>query len=380
MRPALVVMALCSALMIAVVMRAGTFEEWSRPTTAGAEGYDGQFSLSIAVDPARSPDLIAAVCRDFWLPGYFYTPELHRQFARIWRCEMPGYRLQRILHAALAFVGKFAFGGGRDAALIALALVNVIMLGVGTWAVGELLRAERYSRWWALCYGLFPGLFFAARAVTTEPLAYGLAVLGIWAALNRKNLGLAGAFFALAALAKETTLFFPAGLAAYYALRREFRAAFGLMLMAVLPFVAWQFVIRAWVGTFGVGSGGAGSTSFELIPFNGLWRIPARQPADIAPVLFIYPVLTALIPTVWAFVTGLRRVWRGPLHPYTYLLLANAAIMPFVPVSTYETPFGIIRFLPGLAVCTLLYAAHFRNRRVMLYTTLWVALGGVFIG
>jgi hypothetical protein len=53
--------------------------------------------------------------------------------------------------------------------------------------------------------------------------------------------------------------------------------------------------------------------------------------------------------------------------------------MPFVPFSTYVEPLGIVRFLPGLVIGVLLYAALRKRRRALVYSTIWIAFGLLFL-
>ncbi len=312
---------------------------------AGSEGYDGQFAYYIARDPFGAPDCL----------------------------DTPAYRMQRIALPTLAR----ALSLGR-AALIpwALVAVNLAALVGGTAALEALLRAEGVSRWYALSYGLFAGVFMAVRLSTTEPLAYGL-VLGALLAERRGRRTWAALALALAALTKETTLFFAAGLALWYGWERRWRDAARLVAFVGAPFAAWQLALYAWLGRFGVGSGGALATSFELLPYNGVWRIgydPSGSWAALAVLggLFILPA--AVLPSVWVLWRTLGDLARRRCSLYGCLLLANAAIMPFLPFSTYREFLGLLRFMPGLVLALVLYAAHERLRRPLLYSTLWIVL------
>jgi hypothetical protein len=46
--------------------------------------------------------------------------------------------------------------------------------------------------------------------------------------------------------------------------------------------------------------------------------------------------------------------------------------MLFVPFSTYRELLGMFRFIVGLQIAVILYAAHRRQRRVLSYSTLWM--------
>ncbi len=307
-----------------------------------AEGYDGQFAYYIARDPDHAAQYL----------------------------DVPAYRFQRILYPVLARVLSL---GNTTLLPWALIAINFAALVIGTALLERLLAAERASRWYALSYGLFAGVLVAVRSCTTEPLAYGL-VIGALVAARNKRLLLFSILLAASALAKETTLFFALGYTLYLFSQRRWREAFETGLIVGIPFAIWQFVLYSKFGQFGFGSGGANATPFEWIPFNGIWRLAAYGPAIF--LLFGLVVIPAvLLPTVWALWGSVRDIWKRKLHPYVFVLFANAAILPFVPFSTYREPFGIFRFMPGLVICVLLYAALRRMRRALVLSTLWIVFG-----
>ena len=310
-----------------------------------SEGYDGQFAYYIARDPQSAPDCLDA----------------------------PAYRMQRIGLPALAR----ALSLGRVALLPwALVAVNLAALVGGTAALEALLRAEDASRWYALSYGLFAGVFMAVRLSTPEPLAYGLVLGALWAEKRGRPAWTAG-LLALAALSKETTLLSAAGLALWYAWERRWRDLVRLTLVVGVPFAAWQAVLYAWLGQLGVGSGGALATPFEFVPYNGVWRIgydPSGSWAAFVVLGALFIVPTAVLPSAWALWRTLRDVARRHCSLYGCLLLTNAAVMPFLPFSTYREFLGLLRFMPGLVLALVLYAAHEKLRRPLLYSTLWIVL------
>ncbi len=346
LRPWMVVTALCALYLgVLFVKYGGNIHEFVRPSLTGAEGYDGQFTYTIALDPANA------------------APHL----------DVPAYRYQRILHPLLV---RLLSLGQEPLIPWVMVLTNVIALAVGTAALERLLTEEHVSRWYALTYGLFSGVFFAVRYSTTEPLAYGLVLLAILAG-QRGRLVWQAALLALAVLAKETTIFFIAGYLVYDALERRWREAIRLALVGLLPFVLWQIFLALWLGQPGIGSGGAMATPFEIVPFRGILRL-----ADYGPFVVFGLLLLpfAVLPTLWALWRGGRDVVKRRWHPYVFLMLANAAIMPFVPFSTYREPLGIARFLVGLVIGVVLYAALRKARRALLYSTLWVLFDALFFG
>jgi hypothetical protein len=307
-----------------------------------SEGYDGQFAYYIARDPLDAPDCL----------------------------DVPAYRMQRILLPALGMVLSFGQDGLVPWALVA---INLAALVGGTALLEDLLVQEGRKRWFALTYGLFIGVFMAVRLSTNEPLAYGLVIAAIWLGQHERRWAAAGVFL-LAGLAKETIGLFVAGYLLYFALHGRWRDALRLGLVVGVPFAAWQIVLYAWLGDFGIGSGGALATSFEIIPYMGVWRIAGDSLVAFILLGLGLFIPSAVLPSVWALWHTVQDLRRQRWHLYTCLLLANAAIMPFIPFSTYREFLGLWRFIPGLVMVFVLYAAHYHYRRPLMYSTLWIML------
>lgn len=335
----------------------------SQGDAAGSPGYDGQFAYFIARDPA----------------GGCPQP----------LCDAPSYRYQRILYPLLAWALAL---GQSEAVPWTLIAVNVVALVGGTYFTERLLDAHRVSRWYALTYGLYGGLVAGLRFDLTEPLAYGLVQAGLWlwvereARRKRQEAGGEGqearkrfavcnlqfGLFALAALTKETALIAVAGLLLYLALERRWREAFRLGLIAGLPFAIWQGVLWAWLKSPGLGSGGDMATPFEVIPFMGLLRVTE----DSWPAFWLLLAVEGplfVLPTIWALVVSVRDLWRGRRHPWLTLLLIQAAVLLFLPNSTWREPLAMARLAVGLVAATMLYGAQRRSRRVLLFGFFWLA-------
>jgi hypothetical protein len=306
----------------------------------GTIGYDGQFAYFIARDP---------------LGG--------------WRhCDVPAYRYQRILYPILAW----ALGLGQPAAVPwTLILVNLIAVAMGTYFTERLLVSHGASRWYALVYGLYGGVVAGLRLDLTEPLAYGLVQGGLWAWMEDRR-ALVVPFFALAALTKETTLIAFAGLLLYLLLESRWRETLLLGSAVLLPFAAWQGALWLSFGRPGAGSGGAGATPFEWLPFAGLVRTTADSWRAFWILLSIEGPLFVL-PTVWGLFASGRDLLRGRQDPWTIQLLAQAAVLPFLPFSTLREPLAIARLTIGLVSATLLYGTLHHSRRVLNYSFAWLA-------
>lgn len=310
----------------------------------GQPGYDGQFAYQIARDP---------------LNGWTKT-------------DVPAYRYQRMVYPLAARVLAL---GHVELIPWALIVINLAALAAGTFITEKILAHYGANRWYALAFGLNAGMLMGARLDLTEPLAYALAQAGVLLLLKNRS-GRAALALALAALTKETTLMFAAGAMLAYAAQREGWRAIKLGVVVVTPFVIWQLILRGWFGQFGVGSGGALATPFEIVPLRGLWSIAAmdgRVFALIAAVALPLAVIPALI-GLWRTIGDARR--RRCDLPM-WLLFINAAVMLFTPQSTFREPLALARFVVGLIAATLIYAAARRSRRGLNYALLWVLTLGL---
>jgi len=328
---------------------------YSPGDAGGAPGYDGQFAYYIARDPAGG------------------CPQ----------CDASSYRYQRILYPLLAWVLAL---GRPEAVPWTLIAINVAALVGGTYFTERLLDAHRVSRWYALAYGLYGGLVAGLRLDLTEPLAYGLVQAGLWAWEQRSGgaeerrgrwLPLAAGYLpsvllALAVLAKETTLVAVAGLVLYLALERRWWEATKLGLIVGLTFAIWQGALWGWLGAPGIGSGGDMATPFEVIPFWGLLRV-AQVDWRVFLILLAIEGPLFVLPTIWALVASARDLWRGRRHPWLTILLLQAAVLPFLPNSTWREPLAMARLAVGLVAATVLYGAQRRSRRVLGFSFFWLA-------
>jgi hypothetical protein len=243
-------------------------------------GYDGQWSYYMALDPVHAR---------------YYMDD-------------PAYRYGRILYP----VAARALALGRPGAIpYTMLAINVLAIVGGSLALGAWLEKRGHSPWLALLYGLFPGLLLALERDLTEPLGYGLVALAVYLFDfgGRRGVLTAGAVFGLAGLARETTVIFPvlfgisilAGRpnASGIAFRRgtRWRLAAGVVLLGVLPIVAWTGVVWAIFGSLGAGRHYVG-----LVPFGGLLDHHAWSPVG-KPVVVGFIVVPALI---WALVAAGR--------------------------------------------------------------------------
>jgi hypothetical protein len=306
----------------------------------GTWGYDGQFAYQIARDPLGASRFL----------------------------DVPAYRYQRILYP----LGAWTLAVGQGALIPwTLIAINWLALVAGTRFTEDILAGRGTSRWYALGYGLFGGLMMAVRLDLTEPLAYALAQAAVLS-YERGRWRSAAGWLALAALAKETTLLVAAGFLLSFALSRRWRSLIEWAVIVGVPFAAWQVILRVELGAWGIGSGGALATPFEVIPYRGLWSLAAvNTRAFVLIALIMIPM--ALLPGLVALVAALHDMARRDVHPLVCLLLMNALVIPFTPQSTLREPLGMLRFIVGLVMAVILWGAYRKSRRALNYSLLWIA-------
>lgn len=345
-RPWLVVLTLAVLYMGFIISQSGgplglvlVGTRFSEQRPDGTEGYDGQFAYYIARDPAGAPALL----------------------------DEPAYRYQRILYPLLA---RLLTGG--KAALIpwALPALNLLGLAAGI-AILELFLVEYgVSRWYALPAGLYAGQILSLRVDLPEPLALAMAMAGMWL-FKQDRWRLSAVFFLLAALTKETMLIFGAAYGLYLLSRREFGRAIIFGAIQLAPFALYQAFLYLWLGRWGIGSGGAGATPFELIPLGGLFKIAgASWVAFGLYILILGPVVIG--PAIWAIGQTGKNLVAHRLTPPTLALGLNALVILFLPFSTFREILAMLRFTAPLVALIILYSAQNKNRRALNYSFLWL--------
>ncbi len=333
---------------LALVTIGTQFSEDTAEADGGTEGYDGQFVYFIARDPNSAAQYI----------------------------DVPAYRFQRIL---LPILGRIFAFGQVDLIPWSLLFINLVALAGGTAILETLLRENNHSRWYAIGYALSLGVFGTVRLSLSEPLAYGLALGGILL-VRREHWLWSAVLFAFAGLAKETALLIPAGYGLYLLIEHQWKRALLFGAIIGIPFMIWQLILYDRLGSFGIGSGGAMATGFEIIPLAGVIKILIEG----GPIVFLLFLVMlgpfVLYPTYWA----LRDFWlswkAGKRDPILIVMGVNAVIMLFVPFSTYRELLGILRFIIGLQIGIILYASERNLRRTLLNSTIWMVTVLFLIG
>jgi hypothetical protein len=254
------------------------------PDFAG-RGYDGQFSYFMALDFRNAHE---------------YT-------------DVPSYRYGRVLYPLLA---RGLALGRAPAIPWTLILVNWLAVAGGTLLLADWLGRRACPPWYALLFGLYPGVLLAVQRDLTEPLAYALVMAGVWALdlTGRRAIAIAALAFGLAGLARQTTIVFPLcwALAALAAGRR--REAAVLAAGGVLPMAIYNAIVLAWLGP------DSAAPWPQPVPFRGLfeggWTWTSK------PVQIVTVVVPALLFAAAVIALARRRGWRVEHVCY----LANAAL------------------------------------------------------
>ena len=84
-------------------------------------------------------------------------------------------------------------------------------------------------------------------------------------------------------------------------------------------------------------------------------------------------VLTTILPTLWALWRTGRELLRRRWHPVTLALFANAAVLLFLPYSSWRELLAMLRLSAGLVAAVLLYAGLRRDHRILNYSWGWLA-------
>jgi len=200
------------------VARSGQFWPASVEPAASGEGYDGQFSLALAIDPRLSGPVRSAL-------------------------DLPSYRARRIAWSGISWL--LARGDPRRTAF-ALVFTSSLFLGIAAALLSAHLARSGAAPWWAL----LP--FFSLGAIDSTWRMTGDGVLASWlliATLLIRNAPSwsGGALLALAMLQKETALLvtLPATIGAI--VRRQYRLLAGTL--AGLALVAlWWWTVEVLLG------------------------------------------------------------------------------------------------------------------------------------
>jgi hypothetical protein len=281
-------------------------------------GYDGQFFLYIAQDPRGAVPYI----------------------------DNASYRYGRIVYPLAAR----ALALGRQGAIpFMLVALNVLAVGLGTLALGVVLRRHGESPWYALLFAAYPGIFIAVLRDLSEALAYALAAcaVALFDRGGRRRLIASCALFAVAALTRETTAVFALAAALVLLLRdRSARRAALFAAGAVLPYVLYRTLfLDQWLGHAGVPS----PLLPTPVPFGGIAHyFPWSGDA-------IEQLYAIVLPGAFCLALAGRSLLRRRDDPGLWALAGNAlAFVVFVPAPVFLDIYASFRVTAGIVVALVL--------------------------
>lgn len=308
----------------------------------GSEGYDGQFDYYIAVNPEPA--------------------------AVISHLDAPSYRYQRIL---LPLIVRLLSAGNARIIPWIFPLVTILAHFVGTWSVTQLLSSWKANYWYALTYGLWVGFALSARLDLPETLAFGLVALAFYS-IEKDRHFLSALALSAAIFSKEVTIPFMGAILLVYLSKRAWRNMIFITLVAILPYLIFQVWLYKTFGNFGIASGGAMATPFELFPFMGLFRIWRYSPIYGWMMLIVF--LPCMIgPAIWGVVVAFRQLLKYSVDGIVLAALFNCLVIFFLPFSTYRETGGLLRMSCGVILAVLLLAAKYRHTRILNYSFMLIA-------
>jgi hypothetical protein len=153
--------------------------------------------------------------------------------------ERPTYRSQRMLYPLLTSLGSWL---GESGILWFMLLINVLAIGVGTWATAAVALSAGVSRWFGLAFAFNPGFLFELAFDGAGVVAWALVMVAVFAALQRRWLVAIVAMCA-AVLTREVMYLPIVGMGIYFWSRNRL-AAIAVLVAPFLVLVSWAWWVR----------------------------------------------------------------------------------------------------------------------------------------
>jgi hypothetical protein len=247
------------------------------------------------------------------------------------------FRMRRILQPLLAWPAP-----AGNATVLVLVLSNVLGIGLAAGALSDL--ASRYGRNPRVGYAACLALAFPLVITTTEPLAFGLGLLGL-ALADRGRLVPAIAALGLAGLGRETALVMAVAAGLVVARRRSWVAGAAVGLLPVLPFAAWVVRLRQLVP----------ADTYKSTTLFGFLDLPDQTAFDVISCVVTLALMVVAVwrwrdvPVLWltvagfigccAFYIGDQYQWHGlPRVSAVGVALGLAALAPRPATTVPRAP------------------------------------------
>jgi hypothetical protein len=164
--------------------------------------------------------------------------------------DRPLYRSQRMLYPILAGGGGLF---GPETIVWAMLVVNILAMGVGTWAVSHIAIDMGGSPWWGLAFALNLG-FVSEVNIGGAGVVAATAAFGAILMFLRERPGWGITLLIVAVLAREAMLLAVAGIAIWLWLRQQRKAALLTAAVPGMAVVAWAVYLRMRIDTGSMGA------------------------------------------------------------------------------------------------------------------------------
>jgi len=233
------------------------------------QGHDGKFFFVQANDP------------------FLMEPESNARLL-----ERPLYRSQRMFYPLVAGLGGLL---APDVIVWTLLVVNILAIGVGTWAIALIARTMGVSPWWGLSFVLNPG-FISELIIDGAGIVAAAAAFAAVGCLLRHRLGFAILLLTVAALTREAMLL--AALGSGLWLWRNGKESRNATMIVAIPTAAvglWALYLRLRLGW------DSGVSEVEEIgwPFVGFFQAVETWMSDPLDLAIGVVLLTMLLVYAW---------------------------------------------------------------------------------
>jgi hypothetical protein len=307
---------------------------WSAPISEQAQsvaltGYDGQFYFYMA----QNPGVISACERGAYHCPIDANPEREQRILYPMTARLLTLGSGNLLHPALFFIDFIAI-------LITVFLVARLCLEAGA------------SRWLSVAAGLFAGEAMALLRDLAEPYAIMWTVLAVYLLRRNRPLWCALAVAAAVLTREQLVLVLPLLVVPLLAERR-FRTAGFFLFIALGPFLAWQLILHALFGRWGLAGSFADNRGLRL-PFQALLAHHTSPEFGTTVAFAALPLIVSMIVAlIWIRRRGLPALLTDPV-PLIVLIYGFLATLS--SYSQWGDIWASTRIVAPLAVLGLVVA------------------------
>jgi hypothetical protein len=333
---------------VTLSVRLLAFEDWD-PTVFTAFGEEEPVTLAYAEEklgrevltrPAQGHD-----------GKYFFVqandPLLTEPADNASILDRPAYRSQRMLYPLVAGAGGLA---SAEIITWSLVLVNVVFLGLGSWAVARIAEKHGVTAWAGLAFALNIGLLSELFIDGAGIVSFALACLGALA-LEEDRDWLAALLFAGASLTREVMLVFVGFIALFWLVKK--RSIHWLLgIPSVLAVGAWALYVRTRVE---IPTDSPQIREITAVPFSGMFEALTSGRAAAIDYLVI-GVLCLLV-----FIVPIRAIKSRVF--LSWGAVGFAVLAPFLTFYVWQKSFDISRALAPLATVFVLELLLARQRK-----------------